>query len=185
MMRADRQVVIVPFDAVTIELAVGFRCTDGNIIVCDSKGDGRYITSTAMAELADLNASDSAWHGNTRALIRMIKCWQDHCNVPLKSFSVERLAQDFMLIWEFHHHETFYYDWMVRDFFAYLITRANGYVHMPNGETILLGTDWLSRSQTAYSNAVMACDNERFNCPYLAGESWQKIFGLKMPEGIP
>lgn len=46
IMRADRHVVIVPFDAVTVEVAVGFRCADGSIIVCDSKGDGRYVTST-------------------------------------------------------------------------------------------------------------------------------------------
>jgi len=30
-MRADRQVVVVPFDAVTVEVAVGFRCADGSI----------------------------------------------------------------------------------------------------------------------------------------------------------
>jgi hypothetical protein len=48
IMRADRHVVIVPFEAVTVEVAVGFRCTDGSIIVCDSTGDGRYVASTAL-----------------------------------------------------------------------------------------------------------------------------------------
>ena len=71
IMRADRHVVIVPFDAVTVEVAVGFRCTDGSIIVCDTKGDGRYAKSTALAEAADLDvhrqpqphqtAPSSAW----------------------------------------------------------------------------------------------------------------------------
>lgn len=105
-MRADRHVVIVPFDAVTVELAVGFRCTDGSIIVCDSKGNGRYVTSTALAEASDLDASDRAWNGNTRALIRMAKCWQDHCNVPLKSFLIERLAQAFLAQWEYRLQDT-------------------------------------------------------------------------------
>jgi hypothetical protein len=29
----------------------------------------------------------------------MTKCWQDNCNVPLKSFMIERLAEDFLLLW--------------------------------------------------------------------------------------
>jgi hypothetical protein len=184
-MRADRHVVIVPFDAVTVEVAVGFRCTDGSIIVCDSKGNGQYVTSTALAEAADLDASDRAWNGNTRALIRMIKCWQDNCNVDaLKSFMIERLAQDFLLRWQHHLKGLFYYDWMVRDFFAYLIGQANRYLVMPGGEIVWLGSDWLSRAQTAYRNAVSACENEYGNWQYLAGGDWQKIFGSKIPQGI-
>jgi hypothetical protein len=33
----------------------------------------------------------------TRALIGMVKCWQDNCSVPLKSFMIERLAEDSVL----------------------------------------------------------------------------------------
>ncbi|WP_314950571.1 SMODS domain-containing nucleotidyltransferase [Bradyrhizobium cosmicum] len=184
LMRADRQVVIVPFDAVTVEVAVGFRCTDGSVIVCDSKGDGRYTISTALEESAALDASDRAWNGNTRALIRMLKCWQDNCSVPMKSFVIERLAQDFLLTWQFHQQGVFFYDWMVRDFFAYLIANANGYVVMPGGEIVQIGSDWLSRAQMAYRNAVNACLNERENYQWLAGEDWRRLFGTTIPEGV-
>jgi hypothetical protein len=184
VMRADRHAVIVPFDAVTVEVAVGFRCTDGSITVCDSKGDGRYVTSTAAAEAAELDVSDQAWNGNTRALIRMTKCWQDTCNVPLKSFLIERLAADFLLQWRLRQEGMFYYDWMMRDFFGYLISRANTQVAMPDNQFIPLGSEWLSRAQTAHCNAVNACENERDNYQYLAGEDWQKIFGEKIPQGV-
>lgn len=184
-MRADRHVVLVPFDAVTVELAVGFRCTDGSIIVCDSKGDGRYVGSTALAEAADLDASDRACNGNTRALIRMIKCWQENCNVPLKSFMIERIAQAFLAQWKHRLEGMFYYDWMVRDFFAYLLSLSiGGWVSMPGGEIVWLGSDWVSRAQTAYRNAMNACENEYANYQYLAGEDWQKIFGSKIPQGV-
>ena len=114
----------------------------------------------------------------------MVKCWQDNCNVPLKSFMIERLAEDFLLLSQFHQQGVFFYDWMVRDFFAYLISHANGYLVMPGGEIVLLGAEWLSRAQTAYRNAVNACRNERDNYQWLAGEDWQKIFGSKIPEGM-
>jgi Second Messenger Oligonucleotide or Dinucleotide Synthetase domain len=183
-MHADRQVVVVPFDAVTVEVAVGFRCMDGSIIVCDSKGEGSYATSTAIAEAEELDLSDRVWNSNTRALIRLIKCWQDNCNVPLKSFMIERLAADFLFQWEYHLKGVFYYDWMVRDFFAYLLRYVNGSVIMPGGETILLGSEWFSRAQTAHRNAISACANERDNNQYLAGADWQKIFGSKIPAGV-
>jgi hypothetical protein len=184
-MRADRHVVLVPFDAVTVEVAVGFRCTNGNIIVCDSKGNGQYITSTTLAEASDIDISDRASNGNTRPLIRMITCWQNNCNVDaLKSFMIERLAIAFMAQWQYRLEGVFYYDWMVRDFFAFLLSLANqGWVKMPDGVIMPLGTDWVTRAQTAYRNAVSASQNERENYQWLAGEDWQKIFGSKVPEG--
>jgi hypothetical protein len=143
-MRGDGQVVMVPFNTTPIEIAPGFRCTDGSIIVCDTNGGGRYKASTAEAELADLNASDIRWNGNTRALARLMKRWQRECNVPLKSFQLERLAVEFLQVWPYSCQNVFYYDWMVRDFFAYLISRANGCIIMPGtGETIWLGSDCL------------------------------------------
>jgi hypothetical protein len=55
---------------------------------------------------------------------------------------------------------------------------------MPGGEIIPLGTDWVSRAQSAYRNAVNACQNEHGNYQWSAGEDWQKIFGSKMPQGV-
>src|SRR4029077_1243881 len=66
--RGDRQVVVVPFNTIPVEVSPGFRCQDGSIIVCDTNYGGRYVTSTAEAEVRDLAASDARWGGNTRAL---------------------------------------------------------------------------------------------------------------------
>jgi Second Messenger Oligonucleotide or Dinucleotide Synthetase domain len=180
-MRGDGQVVVVPFNTMPVEIAPGFRCFDGSIIICDTNGGGRYKTLTAEAELADLNASDTRWNGNTRALTRMMKRWQRERNVPLKSFHLERLAVEFLQVWP-HSHQADYYDWMIRDFLAYLITRANGCIIMPGtGEFVWLGSDWLTRAQTAHRHAVSACDNERDSLEASGGWDWQEIFGSAVP----
>jgi len=184
-MRADGQVVLVPFNSTAIEVAIGFRCTDGSIIICDTNDGGRYKTSTAEAEAIELNAIDTKYNGNARALIRMMKQWQRERNVPLKSFQIERLAIEFIQTWSWSYHDVFWYDWMVRDFFAYLIRRANGNVIMPGtGESVALGDDWLSRAQTAHRSAVAACDHEHGNCEFLAGGAWQEIFGTFIPMSV-
>lgn len=185
IMRGDGQVVLIPFNSTPVEVAPGFRCQDGSIIVCDTNNGGRYITSTAEAEASDLSASDAQWNGNTRALARMTKQWQREHNVPLKSFQIERLAVHFLRGWSYSHTDVFYYDWMMRDFFAYLIQHANGTLTMPGtGEIVPLGDAWLNRAERAYSHAVEACNHERDNCEALAGQEWQTIFGTTVPERV-
>jgi Second Messenger Oligonucleotide or Dinucleotide Synthetase domain len=181
-MRADGQVVVVPFNTIPIEIAPGFRCTDGSIIICDTNNGGSYRTSTAEAEVVDFDAADAAWNGNARALARMMKQWQRECNVPLKSFQLERLSVEFLRVWPYRRHDRFWYDWMVRDFLGYLLGRANGSLIMPGtAEIVNIGDDWLSRAQTAYRAAFSACDNELHNRQIEAGEDWQKIFGNAAP----
>lgn len=177
-MRGDGQVVLLPFNTTPIEIAPGFRCTDGRIIICDTNDGGRYKISTAEAEARDLAASDTQWNGNTRALARMMKSWQRERNVPLKSFQIERLVIEFLASWPYSHHDLFWYDWMIRDFFAFLIRHANTYLVMPGtSEMVWLGSDWLNRAQTAHRHAVSACENECGNYEAYAGDDWQKIFG--------
>jgi hypothetical protein len=119
--QGDGQVIVIPFNTTPIEVSVGFRCQDGSIIICDTNNGGRYVTFTAEAEARDLGFSDARWHGNTRALARIMKRWQRERNVPLKSFHLERLAVEFLQIWPYSHHDVFWYDWMVRDFLGHLI----------------------------------------------------------------
>ena len=112
----------------------------------------------------------------------MIKQWQREHNVPLKSFIIERLALHFLSSWSNYSRDTFWYDWMVRDFFAWLLQFVNGTLTMPGtNEVIPLGNEWQIRAERAYKNALSACENEYANYGVLAGEDWQKIFGTLIP----
>jgi hypothetical protein len=181
-MRGDGQVIVIPFSSTPIELSPGFRCGDGSIIVCDTNEGGRYTTSTAEFEERELSASDARWNGNSRGLARMLKHWQREHNAPLESFIIERLAVHFLATWAFSHQDVFYYDWMIRDFFAWLLNYVNGSLTMPaTSEVIPLGNDWQFRAERAHKNAVRACENEYGNYGALAGEDWQRIFGTNVP----
>jgi hypothetical protein len=183
-MRGDGQVISIPFNTIPVELSPGFRCHDGTIIICDTNNGGRYKTSTAEIEERELIASDLKWNGNTRALAQMLKQWQREQNAPLKSFVLERLALHFLAQWSHSHQDVFYYDWMIRDFFAWLLQYVNGTITitMPTTrEVIPLGSEWQVRAQRAHTNAVSACEHEYGNRGALAGEDWQKIFGAEIP----
>jgi hypothetical protein len=163
-------------------LALGFRCTNGNILVCVTNDGGRYTVSTAEAEAASLSGSDKHCVGNTRALARMLKQWQREHNVPLKSFQLERLAIEFLADWPNNQRDHFWYDWMVRDFFAFLVGRANTFIFMPGtNEAVWLGSDWLFKAQSAYRYSLVACEHEYTNQEEPAGQQWQAIFGSAIP----
>lgn len=175
-------IVEVAFANYNVEVAPGFA-QDNRQIVCSTKNGGIYKSADYAAEAASIAYSNKQSNGNTLDLIRMMKRWQEHCSVPLRSFWIELLAVNFLRGWEHSGKSTVYYDWMCRDFFAFLVSKANGLLLAPGTyEWIWLGNEWVTRAQTAYGRAVNACNDEE-EYPYTAGEEWQKIFGADIPLG--
>jgi len=182
--RGDGQVVVVPFNHVKIEVVPAFALPNGRFLICDTSGTGSYHESDLVAELRALNAADNMFNGCARPLIRMAKQWQRECNVDdLRSFMIERLVIEF-LFQAAHDMDVRYqwWDWLLRDFFAFLCTRANGVITMPGtGRQIGIGSGWVTKAATAYNRAVRACEFEKENEDISAGAAWQMVFGTMIP----
>lgn len=184
-LRGDGQVVVVGFNRMSVEVVPAFALQNGQYCICDTHNGGQYKTADPNAEINHISTLDNIYSNNLRPLIMMMKAWQSHCHVPMKSFWIELVAADFLQQYQYSKEGYFYYDWIMRDFFAYLYHRANQYVCVPGTwELIALGDGWQSRSETAYHRAVKACDYERKDYIYLAGEEWQKIFGKQIPWSV-
>ena len=139
---------------------------------------GRWKTIDPRAELNSLYVSDILT-GNTKELARMIKQWTRNCNVPIKSVVIERLAIEFFNSYPQHKNKSsVYYDWITRDFFKFLKTKANTWVSMPtNNEDIYLSDDWMSKADSALGRAIKGCEYESKNDDFNAAWEWKKIFG--------
>jgi len=182
-MRGDGQVVVVPFGHVKIEVVPAFALPNGRFLICETSGDGSYHETDLMAERRALNLADSMFNGCARPLIRMAKQWQRYCNVDdLKSFMIERLVIEFLFTAREMHVRYQWWDWLLRDFFAYLGTRANGVITMPGtGKKIAIGDGWVSKAASAHGRAVRACELEKENEDLMAGSTWQMVFGTMIP----
>ena len=182
-MRADGQVVVVPFTTYAVEVLPAFKLTGGQYWICDTNSGGKYKTADPDAEIKAVSDSDSQNNENPRHLIRMMKKWQEHCSVPLKSFWIELLAISFIAGWEHRGKTSVYYDWMVRDFFKYVIDKANSYVTVPGTyELIWLGSDWKSRAESARDRAIKGCQYESETKDFDAWWEWKNIFGDDVPK---
>jgi hypothetical protein len=180
--RGDGQVVVVPFNTYRVEVAPAFPCRDGGYLTCDTGGPGRYKRVDPLAEITALDSADRQFNGNVRKLTRILKQWQYYCDVPIKSFHLEAVVKDILSLRSYGASNEFWFDWLVRDALAHLISHVNGWFSMPTtGEKIFLGNAWLNKAQRAYQRALKACDYERDNYESLAGDEWQKIFGTMIP----
>lgn len=180
--RGDGPAVVVPFSSYNVELIPGFKLKGTGDWICMTDNGGSYKTAGYDAEATHISESNTKTNGNTRDLIKMIKCWQGHCNVPLKSFWIELISVSFLNQWEYAGKSKTYYDWMVRDFFEYLVSQSSTYIYAPGTyEAMYIGSAWLSKANTAKSHAVNACDHDAGDRPNSAGEEWRKIFGNDMP----
>jgi len=181
-LRGDGQVVVVPFDSYAIELVPAFALRDGRFLICNTHSGGSYKIIDPVAEIQSIEQSDRGTSGNTRDLIRLIKRWQEYCNVPLKSFWIELLCKEFLETWDHAGKGYIWYDWMVRDFFSHLITRSFLWLFAPGtGELIYLGESWKGKAMTAYRRAVRACNYDYRGLSVSAAEEWQGIFGSDFP----
>ena len=184
-MRGDGQVVLVRFGSYSVEVVPAFSLLGGGYWICDTHNGGSYKTTQPWAEVVHIDTVNKETNGNLRPLIRMLKVWKEQCSVPIKSFQLELVAADFLRQSPWRHYDFFWFDWIVRDFFAYLYNCANTDVAVPGTpERIPLGADWQSRTQSAHDLAVKACSYEMHNLVAAAGDEWHKIFGSQIPKTV-
>ena len=185
--KGDGPVVLAGFWTFNVEIVPAFvyDAKDRSYYVCDTKDGGKYKTTKPLHEVDAIEFADQRNNYNVRSLVRMLKCWQAYCSVPLKSFYLELLAIDFLDHWAYKDRGYFYYDWMCRDFFAWLITKANSFVIAPGTyETMWIGDIWQTKAESAYKRALKACEHEYNSREGDAGDEWQKIFGTDIPKWV-
>ena len=180
--RGDGQVVVVPFNTFRIEVVPAFPLESGGYLICDTNDGGRYKRVDPSAEIAALDIADKRLNGNIRKLTRILKQWQRNCGAAIEPFQLEALLKELLPRISYGAKSEFWFDWLVRDAFAYMIHRANGWIAVPGmAGTIFLGDEWLGRARSAYAIALHACQYEYHNFEALAGEEWRKIFGRMTP----
>lgn len=187
IIKGDGPVILADFSGWTVELVPAFLwdAQERTYLVCNTKNGGSYSRTKPHHEAEAVSEADDRTSKNARRLIRMLKCWQANCNVPIKSFYLEILAVNFLDQWAYRKEGYIYYDWMCRDFFRWMIGKANTLLFAPGTYEILyVGDAWKSRAESAYDRAVKATEFENGDLMYSAGDEWQKIFGIDIPRSV-
>jgi Second Messenger Oligonucleotide or Dinucleotide Synthetase domain len=177
-LRADGQVVVAPFQTYNVDVTPAFLCKDGTYLTANTASGGSWRVSNPVAEYQLLTTVNSACAGKATDLSKMLKAWKRECSVDIKSISLEVLACGFVEQWPHRMRDLYWYDWMIRDFFEFMLRYKNGWTLVAGtSDKIQLGDSWFSKCESAYNRSLKACDYERSDYAYLAADEWQKIFG--------
>ncbi|MBC7989233.1 MAG: nucleotidyltransferase [Luteimonas sp.] len=184
--KGNGPVVVAGFATYNVEVVPAFALVEERAYwVCDARNGGSYKVTKPLHEVDALEDADLRNAGNVRRLIRMLKAWQAWCSVPLKSFYLELLAVEFLDKSQWRPNGYLYYHLICRDFFKFLITKADSFVFVPGTYDIVwLESAWLPRAQSAYGRAAKACNLEHGNFMLEAGDEWQRIFGMDIPRSV-
>jgi hypothetical protein len=182
-MRGDGQVVVVSFSgSFSVEVIPVFKNHFADTYYTpNTHNGGSWKTTNPTAEKKNITSCNDISNGKATHMIKMSKVWKHECNVPIKSLAIELVGVEFINLWQYKDKTKIYYDWMVRDFFEYLLTKKGSIILIPGiFEFCYLDNAWESKAISVRDRAITACKYEasdKDSDNKLANLEWQKIFG--------
>jgi SMODS domain-containing protein len=171
-------------DGTTVRLIPCYSSGIDKLMVAEP-GSGEWRAIDPASESARLYEANLAGDGKATHLVMMLKAWRRHRMIPLGSFALELLVSEFVLAWTFPRRSLLFYDWMVRDFFFWMIHQHSRELLTPGAlETVGVGNEWTQEVSHAHAHAQAACAFEREN-DIAATIEWQAVFGPAFTGELP
>jgi hypothetical protein len=179
----DGQVVVVSFsDGMVFEVVPSFAQSDTSYKYPDSNNGGRWRTTNPKPEIAAIQ--HYPYSENLKWLCRMTRAWKNNRNVPMGGLLIDTLAHKFICNWEYRDKGKGFYDWMCRDFFAFLADEnpskaywlalgSNQFIHRKGG--------FEYKAKLAYNKSSEAIESQNNKYWYTAKAKWREIFGNTFP----
>ncbi len=142
-----------------------------------TRATGWSITNP-IAEAATLRLSDSLYGGRPRLLMTALKAWRNHAQVPVASFALELLAQEFYS----GSPRPYELERALVDFWAWARVRPRGAIKPPGGQTeIEVGEEWHGKAKAAYWRATLADYHLKSGKVTEAAAEWRQVLGPSFP----
>jgi hypothetical protein len=141
------------------------------------RASGWSITNP-IAEAATLRLSDSLYGGRPRLLMTALKAWRAHAEVPIASFALELLAQEFYA----GSPRPYELERALVDFWAWARIRTPCALKPPGGQTALdIGPEWHGKAKAAYWRATLADHHLKSGKVGEAAAEWRQALGPSFP----
>lgn len=182
----DGQVIKLNFtDGICYEIVPAFINKDGESFTYpDTNDGGKWKVTNPRAEIKEINTANNNWNKNLKRLCRMARAWKDKWDVPIGGLLIDTLAYNFLKQWEYKDKSFTYYDWMTRDFFAYLKDQdpdKNYWLAPGSSQYVWRKGKFEYKALLCYNIVVEALDYERDNMDASANLKWREIYGTKFP----
>lgn len=185
-LRGDGQVVVVEFsDKTKFEVVPVFNEGCGTFSYPDTHKGGSWPEMRPKAELAAFNDLARARPGGLKKFCRMLRAWnQEFCSV-LSGQAIDAMAYEYWQTSKWADESPFlYFDWHIRDFFAYWADEFNrgGVVVAPGTRRCIEISDM--GQNVEFFNTLRGIAKEAAECSYESesgSKYWRLIFGDRFP----
>ena len=184
---ADGQVIQVPFtDGITFEVVPVFDNTDGSFTFPDTNAGGSWKVTDPKPEIEAIRSRNGDCNGNLVSLCRMMRAWKSKWSVPIGGLLIDTLAYQFIRDWQYRDKSYYYYDYMCRDFFAYMADqdRTQSYWRAPGSLQYVYRKgpfEWKATRCYNLSLEAIAHETASPKQEWSAKQKWREIFGTSFP----
>lgn len=186
-LRADGQVIQIPFtDGITFELQPVFTNTAGSYTFPNANDGGRWSTTNPRPEIEAIRTRNNACNGNVVQLCRMARAWKNKWDVPIGGLLIDTLAYQFIENWQYRDKSYLYYDYMSRDFFAWMMNQDENqeFWRAPGSGQYVHGKGLFQyKAKRCYNIALEAITHETATPKreWSAKDKWRDIYGTSFP----
>ncbi len=185
-LKGDGQIVEVMFsDKMKFEVLPAFKNTDDSYTFANSNYGGSWKKTNPVPEINTLASGDILANYNLRPLCRMARAWKYYNSVPISGLLIDTLAYRFLTDWSNRDKSYLYYDWMSRDFFAYLKNQDSTqtiWYAIGSGQRIYNPDNFRYKATVAYNKTLEAIQQETDGKTWSSKQKWREIYGTRFPD---
>lgn len=179
--RVDRLVVQAVYSNFTVEAQPVFEQDDGSFKYPDTYNGGSWKITKPRAEITSMSEFVAEKNDNLRRLCKMARAWKNKHGVGIGGLLIDTLAHNFLKSTnEYDNKSYLYYDYMSRDFFAYLkeLPKQDYFAALGSGQRVKVKKQFQRKAEKAYELCLKAIEAEgRDN----QNEKWRAVYGRLFP----
>jgi hypothetical protein len=158
--------------------------TEGGYTFADTNNGGSWKSCKPKQEMDAFASRNKECNGNLVELARMARAWRDSNNVPMNGMLIDTLAYQFIATWQYRDKSYLYYDWMTRDFFAFLANQnaSQTYWLAPgSGSYVWHKGSFEYKARQAELRAHEAIQYQATSHDWSARQKYREIYGTGFP----
>lgn len=179
--RVDRLVVQAVYSNFTVEAQPVFEQDDGSFKYPDTYNGGSWKVTKPREEIQAMSEFVTEKNKNLRRLCKMARAWKNKHGVGIGGLLIDTLAHNFLKSTSDYDDKSYlYYDYMSRDFFAYLkdLPKQEYFAALGSGQRVKVKKNFQRKAKKAHELCLKAIEAEGKDNQ---NDKWRAVYGRLFP----
>lgn len=179
--KVDRLVVQAIYSNFRVEAQPVFEQDDGSFKYPDTYNGGSWKITKPREEIQAMSEFDTQKNKNLRRLCKMARAWKNKHGVGIGGLLIDTLAHNFLKSTSDYDDKSYlYYDYMSRDFFAYLkeLPKQDYFAALGSGQRVKVKKNFQRKAKKAHELCLKAIEAEGEENQ---NDKWRAVYGRLFP----